>query len=204
MKILAISDNEDRILWDNFDREHWKDIDLILSCGDLAPEYLSFLVTLVNVPLYYVRGNHDLIYDQKSPEGCEDIDGKIIVWNGWRILGLEGSMWYNGKPLQYTEQQMKWKLRWLRFKIWRMGGIDIVVSHAPPRGCNDGKDLCHKGFQAYRDLIARYHPRYFLHGHLHLTYGQSRKRVAMLNSTEVTNVYGHYVLEVGPGPLASK
>ena len=91
MRILAISDKESPYLWDHFDKSKLKDVDLIISCGDLAPEYLSFLTTLTSIPVLYVHGNHDERYDADPPEGCVCIDDKIYVHEGIRILGLGGS-----------------------------------------------------------------------------------------------------------------
>ena len=59
MKILFIADEESKIYWDFFKKEQFEGIDLIISCGDLKPEYLSFLATMTTVPVLYVRGNHD-------------------------------------------------------------------------------------------------------------------------------------------------
>jgi predicted phosphodiesterase len=73
MKILLVSDEECSYIWDYFDAERFKDIELIISCGDLKADYLSFLVTMIKAPLFYVPGNHDGKYDVKPPEGCESI-----------------------------------------------------------------------------------------------------------------------------------
>ena len=35
MKLLLVSDKEESYIWDHFDMERFKDIDFILSCGDL-------------------------------------------------------------------------------------------------------------------------------------------------------------------------
>ena len=102
MKILLVSDEEDRFLWDYYTPGRLKGIDLILSAGDLKAEYLSFLVTMANRPLLYVHGNHDGGYAQRPPEGCQCIDGKLVTVGGLRILGLGGSALYNGGPHQYT------------------------------------------------------------------------------------------------------
>src|SRR5689334_4887309 len=107
MKLLLVSDKEDKYIWDHFDPERFKDIDFIISCGDLKAEYLSFLVTMVNKPLFYVPGNHDKRYDVNPPEGCISLDGKYIEHMGLRIVGLGGSMCYNNGPHQYTEKEMK-------------------------------------------------------------------------------------------------
>ena len=94
MRILAVSDTESTALWDHYNSNKITNTDLILSCGDLNPQYLSFLVSCTNLPLLYVHGNHDEKYDQTPPEGCICIDDKIYVHEGIRILGLGGCMPY--------------------------------------------------------------------------------------------------------------
>ena len=123
MKILLIADTEEKFLWENWTNataDMLADVDLVLSAGDLNHLYLEFLVTMLNVPLVYVRGNHDGYYDEKPPEGCEDADGKVIeVICGEgssrqkiRILGLGGSMRYkDGSPDMYTEDEMCRRVR---------------------------------------------------------------------------------------------
>ena len=96
MRLLLISDEEDRYLWDFYRPGCLDGFDIILSAGDLKAEYLSFLVTLSNLPLLYVHGNHDVRYDQAPPEGCECIDDRLVTVKGLRILGLGGCMDYNG------------------------------------------------------------------------------------------------------------
>ena len=80
MRILAVSDTESTALWDHYNSNKITNTDLILSCGDLNPQYLSFLVSCTNLPLLYVHGNHDEKYDQTPPEGCICIDDKIYVY----------------------------------------------------------------------------------------------------------------------------
>lgn len=132
MKILAIADEESKYLWDYFEKSKLEGIDLIISCGDLDPRYLSFLVTLSTVPVLYVHGNHDKKYEQMPPEGCTCIEDKIYVYRGLRILGLGGSMRYKPGPHQYTEKQMTKRVRKLRFQLFRKGGFDILVAHSRP------------------------------------------------------------------------
>ena len=140
MKILTVSDRVEPVLYDNFQAKRFSDVNLILACGDLPPEYLSFLITAFNVPLFYVRGNHDIRDGGYRPGGCIDLDAKLVLYRGIRILGLEGSHWYNGKPHQYTERQMRKKILKVRLKIWRQRGVDIIITHAPPRHIHDAED----------------------------------------------------------------
>lgn len=109
MKILAIADEESKYLWDYFEKSKLEGIDLIISCGDLDPRYLSFLATFTSAPVLYVHGNHDDKYEKIPPEGCICIDDKLFVYEGIRILGLGGSMRYKPGVHQYTEWEMQKK-----------------------------------------------------------------------------------------------
>lgn len=196
MKILALSDEECPALYDHYVPGKLAQYDLILSCGDLKANYLSFLVTMARVPLLYVHGNHDTGYDRNPPEGCDCIDDRLIVYNGLRILGLGGCRRYRPSPLQYTEAEMRKRIRKLRWKLWWHRGVDIVVTHAPPMGVGDGDDPAHRGFEAFLKLIDKYHPMYLLHGHIHLRYGMDKTRQQEYHGTQVINVCERYVLDI--------
>ena len=196
MRILLVSDEESPYYWDYFQRGRLDGVDLILSCGDLKAEYLSFLVTMGHAPVLYVHGNHDVSYEQFPPEGCDCIDDQLVTFKGLRILGLGGCLRYNERPFQYTEREMRRRIRRLRGKLRRSGGVDIVVTHAPPRGCGDDEDLAHRGFEAFLPLLEKYKPRYLVHGHVHLRYGAGNGRVLRCGETAVVNACGYYILEV--------
>ncbi len=229
MKILAIADEECASLWDFFDKSKVADIDLIISCGDLDPRYLSFLVTMTTAPVLYVHGNHDGKYDRIPPEGCTCIEDDIFVYEGVRILGLGGSMRYTqGIPPegctcieddifvyegvrilglggsmrytqgdhQYTEKEMQKRVRKLRFKLFKKRGFDILVTHSPAYQLNDGRDLPHQGFQVFLDLLEKYKPKYFLHGHVHLNYARGQKRYDQYRDTTVVNAFERCIIEI--------
>ena len=196
MKILVVSDEECPALWEHYTPGRLKGYDLIISCGDLKSSYLSFLVTMAGKPLLYVHGNHDTHYAQKRPLGCDCIEDKVVIYNGVRILGLGGCVWYHNGEHQYTERQMRRRIRKLRFQLWRAGGVDIVVTHAPPKGVGDLPDNAHRGFQAFLDLLDKYQPQYLLHGHVHLNYGTEQIREREYGSTKVINTSERYVLEL--------
>ena len=200
MKILLVSDEEDKYLWDFYKPGRLKDIDLILSAGDLKAAYLSFLVTMANRPLLYVHGNHDGGYAQRPPEGCQCIDGKLVTVGGLRILGLGGSALYNGGPHQYTERQMRWRIHRLRLKLALTGGVDIVLTHAPVRGFGDEDNMTHRGFEAFLPLLDQYQPQYLVHGHIHQRYGANRPRCYQYNETTIVNATGRYILEFPDKP----
>ena len=195
MRILAIADEECKSLWDHFDKSKLEGIDLIISCGDLDPRYLSFLATFTSAPVIYVHGNHDKKYSHMPPEGCICIEDDIFVYQGVRILGLGGSMQYASTVHQYTEQQMRNRIRKLRWKLLRHKGFDILVTHAPAQSINDGDDLPHRGFKVFKELMGKYRPKYFLHGHVHMQYGQKHKRIDKYNDTQIINAFERYVFD---------
>lgn len=200
MRILLVSDEEDKYLWDFYKPGRLKGIDMILSAGDLKADYLSFLVTMANRPLLYVPGNHDGSYAQRPPEGCQCIDGKLVTVGGLRILGLGGCALYNGGPHQYTEREMRRRIDRLRLKLALAGGVDIVLTHAPVRGFGDEDNLTHRGFEAFLPLLDKYRPRYLVHGHIHQRYGANRPRCYQYNETTIINATGRYLLEIPDKP----
>ena len=204
MKILTISDEECPALWEYYVPGKLKEYDLILSCGDLKADYLSFLVTMAKCPLMYVHGNHDTSYKNRPPLGCDCIDGKVVVYNGLRILGLGGCRRYHPGEHQYSEKEMRRRIRKLRFALWRTKGVDIVVTHAPVEGLGDGQDNAHKGFAAFRALLDKYKPQYLVHGHMHLSYGQDKNRLRQYGDTAVINTSERYTLTVEDKPFPVK
>lgn len=196
MKILTVSDEPCDALWEYYMPGRLADYDLIISCGDLKSDYLSFLVTMAKCPVLYVHGNHDSHYRRKPPEGCDCIEDAIVEFNGLKILGLGGCRWYHPGEYQYTERQMRRRISKLRWKLKRLGGVDIVVTHAPPEGLGDAQDNAHRGFVALREMLDKYHPKYLLHGHVHMTYGHDIPRLIEYNGTQIVNCTERYVLEV--------
>lgn len=196
MKILTISDEECKALWDYYQPGRLSEYDLIISAGDLKAGYLSFLVTMARCPVLYVHGNHDGGYATRPPEGCDCIDDHFVVYNGLRILGLGGCRKYHPGPHQYTEKQMRARIRRLKWLLWLQGGVDIVVTHAPPEGLGDSDDPAHWGFAALRELLDDYQPKYLIHGHVHMSYDHRIPREMEYNGTKIINAYERYVLEV--------
>lgn len=197
MKLLLLSDKESPFLWDYYKPGMFKNYDLIISCGDLKPDYLSFIVTMANVPLLYVHGNHDGNYVQTPPEGCTNIEDKIYIHNGVRILGLGGSPHYGGvPPYQYSERAMRRRITKLALKLKWAGGVDIVVAHAPAAGYGDADDYAHRGFECFNELMDKYNPKLFVHGHVHMNYGRNIPRELQRKDTKIINAYERYETEL--------
>ena len=228
MKILLISDHEEEYLWDNWTSATAKklsDVSLILSAGDLHPLYLEFLVTMLNVPLVYVRGNHDGLYGEEPPEGCDNADGNIVeVVTGrgeserkLRILGFGGSMRYNDDSGEmYTEEEMRARIRYAEralrkrravdaiFSFGKGAGragadcrpaFDILLTHAPCRGYGDMDDLPHRGFECFNYLLNKYSPQLHCYGHVHQEYGGLKRQIEHPSGTLLINGSGWQIID---------
>lgn len=191
MKILVLSDVESKVLWDNFDKTKLEGVELILSCGDLSPRYLSFIATFTHAPILYVHGNHDGCYKDTPPDGCICIEDDIYVYKGIRILGLGGSMRYKKGPCMYTEKNMKFRVLKLWPKLLKHKGFDILLTHSPAYRLHDQEDIPHTGFQCFLKLLDKYSPAYFVYGHVHKCYGKF-VREDIYKSTKLINGWERY------------
>ena len=195
MRILVLADVESKYYWDYFEKSKLDGIDLILSCGDLKPEYLSFLATDAKIQILYVRGNHDDIYETHPPDGCICFEDMIYTYQGIRIMGLGGSIRYKQGKNQYTQAEMKSRVRRLRRKMRKSKGIDILLTHAPAYHINDGEDRPHEGFEAFVQILDTFRPKCFIHGHVHMSYSRSHKRESMYKDTRIINGFEKYVFD---------
>jgi len=203
MKILAVSDHIDPRIYCDFCKERFRDVSCIISCGDLPEHYLDFIVSNLNVPLFFVHGNHDPSAGQKSLAGGFNLDGKVVYYRGILLAGLEGSVWYNGNMHQYTQREMyrKYlsllpKLYWA--KVRHHHYLDILVTHSPPSSLHEGDDPVHKGFKAFNQIIKKFQPRFHLHGHTHL-YDHNQNYKDTLHHTLVINCYNYRIIDLGSG-----
>ena len=214
MKILCVSDQVDPLVYSPRMRERFKEVDLVLSAGDLPPEYLGFITSMLNKDLVYVAGNHDLgeleahgverwsedrPWAVSSVTGAADAGFRIRMVEGLIILGLPGSMLYNSGVNQYSEFGMALRLalltpRLLLNLLFRGRAADIVLTHAAPRGVHDRDDLCHRGFKCFLWLMRVFKPKWLVHGHIHL-YDLADVRVSAYAETTVINAFGHWILD---------
>lgn len=196
MKILAIADEECKALWDYYDPERIRGVDLILSAGDIKAEYLDFLVTMTNLPVLYIRGNHDEDYKRRAPEGCICIEDKLYNFNGLRIMGLGGSMYYHPCENMYTEQEMRRRVMKADIYALIKGGCDILLTHSPARGYGDMDDLPHRGFECFNSFLNKWHPKYMIHGHVHKSYGHFQQERTHECGTKIVNACGYTIFDI--------
>jgi calcineurin-like phosphoesterase family protein len=221
MKILCVSDQIDPLVYTNTIKERFGDVGIVLSAGDLPMDYLDFIVSSLNKPLFFVFGNHNLKefkYYKRGGDsyisaainaeegafrgsGATHISGRVVYEEGLIIAGLGGSMRYNRGENQYTDFQMKMEI--LRLvpallfnRIFRGRYLDILLTHASPRGIHDKEDKCHWGFKSFRWFMKKFRPKYLIHGHIHL-YDLADVRVTQFERTTVINAYSQYVIDTG-------
>jgi Icc-related predicted phosphoesterase len=196
VRLLAVSDEVEAQLLDERTVEAQGRVDLVIGCGDLPADYLDALSTVYAAPLLFVRGNHDLPGREGDYPYAAEIDGRVVRERGLLIAGLEGSIRYSDGPHQYTERQMMAKVRALRLRL-RLRHPDILITHGPPAGVNEGTDAPHRGLKAIRRAVEWMRPRLLLHGHIH-PYGREIVREGQLGETRVINVVGHRLIELSP------
>jgi uncharacterized protein len=213
MRVLTVSDKVEPVLYGPYIRERVGQIDLILACGDLPYYYLEYIVSLLDRPLYYVHGNHDKAI-LRSPDlrlapvpaslgWAVNLHQHTAQFRGLLLAGLEGCRVYNpGAPYQYSETQVRAQIRRLELRLLvnrlRHGRyLDILITHAPPRGIHDGEDLPHRGFESYLALLRRFRPRLMIHGHQHI-YNRNDTTETDYNGTRIINTFGYRVLELAP------
>jgi Icc-related predicted phosphoesterase len=209
MKILCVSDQIDPLVYTNSIRERFKDVDLILSAGDLPMDYLDFIVSSLNKPLLFILGNHHVknlnkrensfsLFDSSEPCTAGYV-GSVRFEEGLIVAGLGGSMRYNQGENQFTDFEMYMRIfkllpRLFFNRIFRGRYADILLTHAPPRGIHDKEDKCHRGFKAFLWFMRAFKPRYLIHGHIHL-YDLSEVRTTQYNKTLVINAFSQYVID---------
>lgn len=211
--MLAVSDIAEDTLW--ADVHLARGAELILGCGDLPFEYLGRLMNALDAPLVFVPGNHDpdlsgyrtsragltllagMPVRQPWPDGAICADGAIVTVAGLRLAGLGGCRRYSKGPNQYTDRQFARRARRLAARaMLRRQRVDVLLTHAPPRGVGDGDDPPHRGFTALPTLVSRLRPALLLHGHVDPDALDGRRH--RMGDTVVHNVTGWQLLTVDP------
>ena len=194
MRILVLADDPVDRLWNEHGLDTLRSVDLVLSCGDLPANYLSYMTCFCRGPVVYVHGNHDERYAQNPPEGCINAEGHVVMVQGIRILGLGGSMRYRpDNPCMFSEEEMARRILQLRRELKGTGGFDILLAHAPVAGVGDQEDLPHRGFVCFGPLLSQYRPRVMFHGHVHQSYvGLGFRREREWDGIPVINACGSY------------
>ena len=209
MKILCVSDQIDPLIYTNSLKERCAGVDLILSAGDLPVDYHDFIVSALKKPLFFVLGNN--YTDNHTDRGeTAHIDKKVCYETGLIVAGLGGTVKYakyntrlNRGENQFTDFQMNIQIIKLLpslvyNRLFRGRFLDILLTHASPRGIHDKNDEYRRGFKGFLWFMRAFKPRYLVHGHIHL-YDSPETRSTKYFSTTVVNAFGHYILNLNTG-----
>jgi Icc-related predicted phosphoesterase len=206
VKILAVSDEVVERLYSLCSSGHFGGIEVILGCGDLPYPYLENLLTMLNLPLYYVPGNHDPNYNAESSlahvEGGSNLDLKLVRFKKFFIGGFGGSVRYRPDGTNQHSQTDAYlrAFRMLpRLLLNRMNygrALDILITHSPPFGIHDDDTQAHQGLKAINWLLRVAKPRYHFHGHTHFQRGNLSPSESTLGLTKITNVFPYKIIEV--------
>ncbi len=206
MNILALSDQTVDRIYTLASSGHFKSVELILSCGDLPYTYLEYIVTVLNVPLYYVPGNHDPQHNPRDvrsrAEGGFNLDLRTVQHKNILIGGFGGCIRYRPDGVnQYTQSEARLRAfemlpRLLANSIRYGRALDILISHSPPFRIHDDSDPAHQGLKALNWLVRIAKPRIHLHGHTHFYRNNLDEQDTVHNGTRIINVYPYKVLDI--------
>ena len=210
MNILSVSDTVVPVIYSPLVCEKFSDVACVIGCGDLPYFYQEYIISSLNVPLFFVHGNHDSEVEYSDhgectyPHGGTNLHQKVIRYNGLLMAGVQGSIFYSkSSNFQYSQEQMWWSviklvpgLLWNRFFYGRY--LDIFVTHAPCWGIHDGPDYPHIGIKAFRWLVQVFKPQIHLHGHIHV-YHPNAITETQFGATKVINTYGYKMIKVDTG-----
>ncbi len=206
MKILAVSDQVIERIYTLTSQGHFNGAEIIIGCGDLPYTYLEYLVSMLNVPMVYVPGNHDPEYDPRAKvtraEGGSNLDLRSASVKGLLIAGFGGSVRYRPDGVnQYS--QLEAYLRAVRlapFLLWnrlRYGrALDILITHSPPFRIHDEESAAHTGLKAINWILRWARPRYHFHGHTHFFRQNLAPSVTQLGPTTIMNIFPYKIIEI--------
>lgn len=206
MKILAVSDEVVERLYSLCSSGHFREVELILGCGDLPYPYLENLLTFLNIPLMYVPGNHDPHYNPENHlahvEGGSNLDLKLVRFKRFLIGGFGGSVQYRPDGTnQYSqgEAYLRAFRMWPRLALNRVNygrALDILITHSPPFGIHDEDSQAHQGLKAINWLLRVAKPRYHFHGHTHFQRRNLSASETNHGITKIMNIFPYKVIEV--------
>ncbi len=185
MKLLIIADLDDL---------HWNhgvgEVDLILSCGDMADQLILEAGAAFNCStIFAVRGNHDYNEHSPFPAPIIDLHRTVKAFGGFTFGGLNGALQpprygYRAKvPFLHEQSEV---CRYLS----AFPPVDIFISHNSPRGVHERDEGSYAGFDGLTSYLFEHKPRFLFHGHQHTS------RETVCDRTRVICVYGFKVMEI--------
>lgn len=206
MKILAVSDEVVERLYSLCNTGHFSEVEIIIGCGDLPYPYLENMVSFLNVPLFYVPGNHDPDFEQNKSttyvQGGSNLDMKLIRSKKFLIGGLGGSVRYRPDGTnQHSQAEAYFRafkllprllINYIQYRRY----MDVLITHSPPFGIHDDDTEAHTGLKAINWLIDLAKPRYHLHGHTHFYRRNLEQSETYYKGTKIINVHPYKILDI--------
>lgn len=181
LRILAIADTHGCLNSKTIPQRHNADVCLLL--GDLYENDIEIIKkTITEIPIYGVLGNHDNfgLYNRYN---LKNIHGDVVVVNGVKIAGLQGSFRYKDTSMPlYTDSES--------FEIAdAMDKADILISHDSPKFFHSIDDDAHSGLYGVTHYCEKHNVTLNIHGHYH------KNTDGMLeNGTKIICCYGIQLL----------
>jgi uncharacterized protein len=210
-RILAVADAVSPVVYSANFPDNLPAFDLVLCAGDLPGYFLEFMATKLRVPPVYVIGNHGNAYvrsaddpdDIHLPGGCINAHRRVVEVGGLLVAGIEGSARYRDGPHQYSERTMAAMTAALTPRLllnrWRHGrAVDVLLTHAPPKGPHEGSDFAHRGVAAFNRFHRRWRPRLHVHGHVHLAGANAPREYVTDEGVRVVNAFEFALVDLVP------
>ncbi len=185
MRILIFSDLHGDMEMIKRVKELSNDVDLAICCGDITPIHGDTITVSRKIGrlnrLFIIPGNFELptILNIACKENSwTDLHGKSFNINGIIIGGCGGALKgpFN-TPYELSEDEF-------RHILSKIGEVDILVTHTPPKGIVDYTNGLNIGSEAIRDFIIEKKPKLNLCGHVHENGGKEE----LFNNTKVMNI----------------
>jgi Icc-related predicted phosphoesterase len=172
MRLLIIADDDDlaKIAVEG-------PFDVLISCGDLSDRVILQTAQRAGCAhIFAVKGNHDSSAPFPSP--IVDLHLRTERVGGLIFGGFQGAWKYKPRGNYLYEQDA------VAGMIALFPPVDVFVAHNSPRHIHDRDDEIHIGFEAFTAYIQRSKPRFFFHGHQHVS------RETRIGTTNVVGIYG--------------
>jgi Icc-related predicted phosphoesterase len=188
VRVLAISD-----VHGHFEVYRWMQtlvardpVDAVILAGDLlhgAGDELSIeeaqrreadqlveILSELQVPVFYVMGNDDMIELDFEDELVRSIHQRAIALGGYEFLGYQFSPPFMGGIHEKLEDEIREDLRSVEPLMHER---TIFVTHTPAHGFRDVTAMGdHVGSLSVLDTVRRTKVRAHIHGHIHKCFGR--------------------------------
>ncbi len=171
---LVVADGHDHITQSLLQDVVDKIPDIVFLLGDNSHDDIEAVLYFLDdyrfkAPVLGVEGNHDM-EGILCGHNIENLHGKVIEWNGFRIGGISGSIRYKDEPgyCMMTSDESE-------VLVEKMQPCDILLTHDKPCFGYPEAITPHSGLSGIGTYIETNQPKLLLHGHIHDRYVKQYK-----------------------------